>query len=323
MRVRLSWLNRNLKSAQVDVYRSSTSQAVPPESDKIASGINASVGYYDDTTALYGVTYYYVFRTYNGTATPIYSTPRQVKVLVDTGPGPAELLNGDYNLGYFGKLLYNEIGTTTDFATAVGLTISSQNQPLYWDKWVRKGKILFVPRGTLGTTAGTWAVYNAGCMYGTDTTGPSVYTGTKVNQNKRYVKNGYTFKVRVAKGIADEYNEVMPVAYTDINTVKAYRVDSEVAQIQYPRFRGLAIEAGYMQVADMTNSSWTSSSVVCGSTLTPDGLSTIGNMGQVVSSPVTTRSNISTGSSQLISSSSSSYYWPVLELDHQLLTVEV
>lgn len=327
MRVRLTWVNRNLNSSQVDVYRSATSVTNPPESDLVGIGINAEQGYYDDTTAEYGKTYYYVFKTYNSVNDPTYTLPRKVKVLVDTGPGSQELLNGDYNLGYFGKVPYTSLVTTTALADSVGLTLNSPVQPLYWDKWIRKGVVLFIPRQALGTVRGANIFYNAGIMFGTDDTGPDILTLPKVMQNKRITKNGYTYKIRLLKGIADEYDHVLPVDYVDLDTIKPYRYNSETAEINLPRFRWLATEASYMQVGDITPISFTSSNTIISTTVSNDGAHFYTAMGLLNASnaaATTSRSIISQGYMLSVTNTSLNYHWlPVLELEHQLLTIEV
>lgn len=88
----------------------------------------------------------------------------------DSGPGPSALQYGTTAKGYFGGVMSSELINGTALATAcgaVGGTVISANVNADWMKFIRNGKVLFIPFGGFRTST-TWNALNAvGCVYGT------------------------------------------------------------------------------------------------------------------------------------------------------------
>lgn len=236
MQVKLKWVNRNSLVVTNKIYRTAT----PVPSSELTTPIVELAGTiteWIDTTTVRGNTYYYTFATIYGTTT-VYSSPVKVVVVYDNGPGPSALLYGDSRLGYFGQVAPGTFLTRDEVRLGVGLTAGTPNptniSPL-WDKWIRKGEIIYVPRLALVNLVLPSAIYQAGAYFGTDTSGPTwaqtAGFGTRV-QDARVTKGFYTFKVRLATA----GNDSVPNDYTipDDATLDI-RYNSEVSELMYPR----------------------------------------------------------------------------------------
>lgn len=157
---------------------------------------------YTDTTTVRDTLYYYVFETTVGSDKqstdniPIRAVPRK-------GPGPASLQIGDFSYGYFGTLTSAEFINTVDLRAAIGLTIGTVNQPgPLWHKWIRNGKVLYVPNGPLGGSISWKTLYDLGAVYGVEGPGPS-NAGANVNQSAKVTIGGEQFRVRCMTGFDD------------------------------------------------------------------------------------------------------------------------
>lgn len=143
MAIRLKWKNPNSGSSTIRIYRSLTpidSGTLPAPIVEITDG---STSYLDEFPK-YGESFYYMFSvTVNGRT--VFSNNRFYTSIIDLGPGPSDLLFGDFKLGYFGKYSMAELGMAPTIY-ANGLTFNT----LY--KIVYNGKILFTPGSTISTT---------------------------------------------------------------------------------------------------------------------------------------------------------------------------
>lgn len=239
MEIKLIWNNINKKPAKVDIYRNTSIVTSGDLTDPIVTGLDAADRQYSDTTATYGIQYYYTFRTYNEEGEELFSTPKPIRAVFNSGPGGQTILKGNANLGYMGEVSWTEIGSANDISNSIGYgnVSATQATPTTWDKFIRKGKILFVPRDHL--FSGTWQqAYAAGCVFGTDTVGPPEVPEVfpRVIQNARHRKNGFTFKVRFPAAIGDEHNFYCPLATTQLNTpdIYPYRLGCEAMDILFP-----------------------------------------------------------------------------------------
>lgn len=236
MQVKLKWVNRNSLVVTNKIYRTAT----PVPNNELTSPIVELAGTiteWTDTTTLRGETYYYTFATTYETTT-VYSVPVKVVVAYDNGPGPSALLYGDSRLGYFGQVSPGTFFTRDELRLGVGLTAGTPNTsnvvPL-WDKWIRKGEIIYIPRLAIVTNVMPTAIYQAGAYFGTDTAGPAwaqtAGFGTRI-QDARVTKGFYTFRVRLATAADD----TVPNDFTvpDSATVDV-RYNSEVSELFYPR----------------------------------------------------------------------------------------
>lgn len=116
-----------------------------------------------------------------------------------TGPGPQNLLAGDYTDGYFGSLSSNDFVKGSELSSMVNFVEGSlTNDILTWLKFSLDGKILFVPKNNIRKSISWEMVYKAGCVYGTNDYGITPLS-TPVNQLRIVNVKGSLFKVRLFK----------------------------------------------------------------------------------------------------------------------------
>lgn len=154
---------------------------------------------YEDTTTDAFATYQYRIVSVKGTD-KVMGMPIVQGDFPYTGPGPQELIRGDWWRGYFGTLSNTEfILNAGELNGLIGFTAWNQNVTLF-HKFVYKGRILFIPDS--GTRSGTtWREqYNLGLMWGTDDTGRRIPSGlTGVNQRKTFNKDGFEYVLRLPR----------------------------------------------------------------------------------------------------------------------------
>lgn len=230
MKTKLMWVNRNAIPTTIAIYRNNVPTANAQLSNPIAN-LPGTATEYTDTTAITGQVYYYVIATTSGSTT-VYSSPIKVTMQYDTGPGPNVLQYGDSQLGYFGECTHTEMFTRDEMlawlnppSTQIGAVALPK-----WDKWIRNGKILFVPRTTFCPSVSFVYLYSRGAVYGTDDMGAPHNTLPPVVQSARISRGYYTFKIRLMTGVDDRNN---PTFIAD--PAKPSRAFSEVADLCYPR----------------------------------------------------------------------------------------
>lgn len=233
MYVKLKWLNRNQIPVTTKIYRNDTIKANDQLGTPLAT-LDGSITTYTDDTAVRRNTYYYTFETING-GQSAYSAPLKVVADYNNGPGPRDLVWGDSQLGYFGTI------NSTDFITPPELnallTIAPQANSTFplptWNKWIRKGKICYVPNAPVHIAVLYDVFYKSGVHFGTDDNGPWLpgTTSTPVNQ-RRIITKGYDqFIVRLPTGADDRANPTDTIAATPADSLRRF---SEVADFLYP-----------------------------------------------------------------------------------------
>lgn len=216
MSLKLQWNNKNVVPTHVLIYRGDAaldSSSLPLPLVTLTNGETEWV----DATAQFGKTYFYILGT--KTDTDLVLTPNQKITVADNrGAGPSALLVGDDNLGYYGTV------SSADFFNSGHLIAVAKKltgiptalvQPM-WHKFVRKGKIIYLPDASFGMA--TWNnLYAAGLVYGVD--GPlgqgAVQGGTvPVNQLCVMTLNGENYKPRLMRGWSDGVlnNQIVPEA---------------------------------------------------------------------------------------------------------------
>ncbi|MEY5681666.1 hypothetical protein WI971_23760 [Salmonella enterica subsp. enterica serovar Corvallis] len=123
-----------------------------------------------------------------------------------TGPGPQELIRGDWWRGYFGTLTNEEfIFSYVEMNGLIGF-YAWNNSPKLFHKFVYKGRILFIP-DTYTRSGTSWnEQYRQGLAWGTDDFGSAPAGVTNTNQRKTFNKDGYEYVLRLPR-LAD-YNYV-------------------------------------------------------------------------------------------------------------------
>lgn len=239
MALKLQWKNKNVVPTHVLIYRGDTElngAALPSPLVTLTNGETS----WTDNTATFGKTYYYILGT--KTDNDLVLTPNQKITVADNrGAGPGTLLVGDDNLGYYGTVSSADFFNSSHILAAAKKTIGIPTalvQPL-WHKFVRKGKIIYIPNASFGTA--TWNnLYSAGLVYGVDATlGPGAALGSLVPTNQLCVMtlNGENYKPRLMRGWTDSMlnNPTIPTAGGSHDTAP-FTEDNEWNDIVYPLF---------------------------------------------------------------------------------------
>lgn len=199
MSITLSWKQQPRQTLDsIEIYRFADPRATP---NPLALGTPLAVlpgdatSYVDNTVANYATYQYRIVSVKGGDKS--MGAPIVQGYFPQTGPGPQELLRGDWYCGYFGTLTNSEFFLNAgEFNGLFGSQLWGYS-PVLFHKFVFRGKILFFP-DTLTAQNTPWRTYAAGVMYGVDNNGPLVPSGySGVNQKRTVVKNGYEYIVRL------------------------------------------------------------------------------------------------------------------------------
>ena len=126
---------------------------------------------------------------------------KDTPLIPDTGHGPQELAFGNEQLGYFGRVLASEFITPSALRNATGVTQGSViNDDSGWLKYAYNGKICFVAQKNILSSVSWQHIYQRGCVYGTSGSGVNP-SGDPVLQDRTVVIDGYTYRVRLMKGL--------------------------------------------------------------------------------------------------------------------------
>lgn len=135
----------------------------------------------------------------------LLSTGSKAAYYPDSGPGSKKLLNGTTALGYFGVVTSSDLFTPAEMTVFANFTLGTAVTGitnLEWLKFFWGGRILYVPKKILWSSA-TWEhVYGKGLIYGIRGVGKYPYpTANPVSQYRLIVKEevnkNWGFKVRV------------------------------------------------------------------------------------------------------------------------------
>lgn len=234
MRIKLKWTNRNNKPVTTNIYRNETDVANNQLGEPIATVPDGTTEYMDET-AVFGKTYYYVFETVGG-GQNLFSKSLKILATYSNGPGPQALISGDQQLGYFGQVNALEFFTQPEVTATIGYASYIGTVPMpAWDKWIRNGKILYIPRSSLFPSTTWQMLYTKGVVFGTDDTGPAwaptLLNLPGVNQRTILEKGFFRFIVRLPTAYDDRNNPTKVVP--DLALPKD-RKFSEVADVYYP-----------------------------------------------------------------------------------------
>lgn len=138
-------------------------------------------------TRLNDDTRYYAYARYKETSTH-YASPASSSRSFTTpirAPGPATLIAGNMQAGFFGEASASELISGTDLASMVGISEgSSQNSTAGWLKFAYKGKILFVAKKPFRNNISWDGIDSANAVYG----------------GKTVEIDDLTYKIRLMKG---------------------------------------------------------------------------------------------------------------------------
>lgn len=232
MFVKLKWVNRNQIPVTTKIYR--TEAITPPDqlTNPLAT-LDGEITTWTDLTVVRRKTYYYVFETDYQTQ-KVFSNPLKVFVEYNNGPGPRDLIWGDSQFGYYGTV------SSIDFVSPADLAYLNPNAPFYppanpiplWTKWIRRGKILYVPTSPCNISITYTTLYSNGLVFGTDDNGPYQPTGiAPANQLKIFTRGFDRFIVRMPSGTDDRNNPSFTIPSPSPDSLRRY---SEVADLIYP-----------------------------------------------------------------------------------------
>lgn len=233
MPIKVDWTDPNSGTEEYLIYRSESrisSGSLPAPLATVPAGTFT----YSDNTAVRNKLYFY--RVGQKKGADITLTPN--KALANTpytGPGPQNLLRGDWEFGYFGRVPLNDIFSIQELRLIHGsITTAGQDNTdttLAWLKFAVKGKIIFVASSAVIGNI-TWdSLYKAGVIYGNfpSSDWPAYIKTTYgvIPQGKIATKGEHQFVVRVptSRGVmsntgsaqADymggEYDTLIPYAY--------------------------------------------------------------------------------------------------------------
>ncbi|ANZ49522.1 putative virion structural protein [Erwinia phage vB_EamM_Kwan] len=210
----LRWRNDNTKPVVVRIYRSTT-VIDPTKLPAALATLSNGETEWTDTTAFYGVTYYYFTtvtnpttgKTVNGVNTPYTNEQRR-------GVGPNTLQFGTDMLGFYGDVVYDDQFPLGGFQQKVQdllLSVSSTFTAAYRfpvSKYARNGKILYIPSSPISSGLSWAALYAAGMVYGTDDAGPENGRGslTAAVQDASCVWKGDKYRIRLMRGLSESPN---------------------------------------------------------------------------------------------------------------------
>ncbi|QVW28675.1 putative virion structural protein [Erwinia phage pEa_SNUABM_8] len=246
MALKLKWKNPNKGATTVDIYRGDTANV-----DLTTPLVSLLAGELEwiDTTALFGKTYYYVWAV-NTANDRVVSRPQKIEVNDRQGPGPNLLMHGSESYGYFGTVPSADFVNSSAIFAALKSMSGIPNNIIYptWHKFIRNGKVLFVPDNRIGDV--TWNnLYAAGAVYGTNDNGPSNSPGN-VNQLCTFELNGDLFLVRAPKAVPD--GMVWDNTAVDLDTLPAAKdIYSEYEDIFFPLIAFTPLRQRMVNVAEM------------------------------------------------------------------------
>jgi len=209
MSVNLTWGAANAALAEsINIYRSTSMIDVNNLPVALAS-VAGNVSSYMDTTAVRNTTYYYAVghvRLGQELVSPVFIMGHYP----DTGPGPQTLLRGDWNCGYFGMATTAQLFLPSTLNAQVSLpgTLTADVNTTGWYKFIRKGKIIYIPNYVFSTGVYWCSIYNKGLMFGTNDNGGFPFTPSAgslaqytapVNQYKLATSGSYQFVVRTIR----------------------------------------------------------------------------------------------------------------------------
>lgn len=214
MNLKLIWTDINTVDVTIKIYRSETPidpLALPTEVATLTAGEET----WTDPDAVRGRYYYYMFET-TSAVDRVVSPNYRIQAVPRLGPGPSELKYGDYNYGYFGSITSSEFINTANLRAALNFQVGiGSNLAPTWHKYVRNGKVFFVPNTCLGQSVQWSQIYAAGMMFGVAGPGDHRNGLPAVDQLKTVVIGADTFIVRCMKGYSDDVTRIVPAGNVD------------------------------------------------------------------------------------------------------------
>lgn len=213
MSLTLRWTNKNTTPVKVEIYRGDAPLDKTALPAAPLATLTAGEEVWVDTTVIPNATYYYLFVTTRGEVV-VYSRNHQMAAIPRRGAGPTDLLWGDSTIGYFGSLTSAEFADTFQILTGIGFTGSEASAFVWktapiWHKFIRNGKILYIPNSPLSQKLTWMDAAKKGAVYGTDTKEPHASVHDTVQNAKVKIKQQY-YRVRMPLGYSDDPAAIIP-----------------------------------------------------------------------------------------------------------------
>lgn len=194
----LKWTNPNTSFDEIQIYRSEVKPvAGEVPTNKVATIIDGSTTWTDNSAALNK--YYWYWIAVKKGVEIVYGYPHMAINMPYTGPGPQELLCGDWMRGYFGTVSSADFFTNQELISWLGVG-TVYNIAHTWYKFVFNGKILFYPERYVGSNLSWNTLYTAGVVYGMEGNGPATGHGlTPTNQRRVITKGEHSFVPRLGR----------------------------------------------------------------------------------------------------------------------------
>lgn len=168
MPIKLDWVDRVASPDSHKVYRS-TSKIDQGNLGSPLATLAGNVLTYTDNDTQRGVIYHYVVTSIVGTD-EAPSAEFAIAYTPYTGPGPQEIIRGNGELGYYGRVQLEDIISASDLVAScdllgLGLAVNAVTTN-YWHKVIYKGKILFFPNQFIASTLSYTMLYQRGLVFG-------------------------------------------------------------------------------------------------------------------------------------------------------------
>jgi len=254
MAIHLKWSNQNTPGNSLYIYRNEgTTITEASKGTAIATLDSNAVAYVDNTTEP-GKTYAYLveIRAPLGSS---FSRPTVTANLRRVGPGGVDILTGDSEFGYMGQVPSYEL---PDVWTALGFERGKTNAAmavLKWYKFVRKGKIMYVPSIPMTTTYNDYDPWLGGIWAANV---PGIASGLDWNFDISAAKYNPYRKTKILTAGIDRFHLRAPRAYPDNwngvhNAALTLQRDTEMNQLIQSMMQGCIIGN---QVGSVTPQIW-------------------------------------------------------------------
>lgn len=214
MEMTIHWSNRDTDVDEFRIYRSDSKIDPIDPPTPIATVTGDTFSYVDQDVTLGGL-YHYVVTAVKG-GHEAQSMSRALAAIPHTGPGPQELIYGDYEFGIFGRMPSWQLFTRDQFFAQFDTLPKYATKFRDSDEWVKymwRGRVCFMPfKGNFLYNVAWQYLYEAGLVYGVDGPGPQSLLSA-VNQRVVVTRDQYTFRVRTPQAMLldqDVYQENHP-----------------------------------------------------------------------------------------------------------------
>jgi hypothetical protein len=171
MGIRIEWVDPNQANAPVSIYRSENKMLDDNNLPEPIAVVPSNTGFYLDEDIIRNKLYYYRVATpgVEGSGELVITPNKGLMFMPYTGPGPKNIIRGDYEFGIFGRMPMGNLFSAQELVSWSGIDVITETVPGIpneWVKFIHKGKIYFTPTMPIATKVSWLSLYNAGLVYG-------------------------------------------------------------------------------------------------------------------------------------------------------------